>query len=284
MKTLYKQCRIKVKKRLLWLSPCSATSQTTSRCGKNRIFLSRIFLHRLLLQQSLHLVSGVVRGGRLRVIFEIRFDESHQYYQWPGGSVLWHLLSIGKRTSCVFLLLLLFIPPHLRLRWRSSFVPFFLVFSGTLYSWHISPWVKFQIWIVVTWACSLGGGECLYIVKWWTIVYLLFVYSRFIYEKKWVYSINLYRLKHYDRISYADVENVNEHQVLSFVTDAYVFSGFLLVVFSNLALMTSFCFHSIVVLSASDFRADVAAVPHLPSACQNGETHLLGGSFKVPAF
>lgn len=116
----------------------------------------------------------------------------------------------------------------------------FLVFSGTLYSWHISPWVKFQIWIVVTWACSLGGGECLYIVKWWTIVYLLFVYSRFIYEKKWVYSINLYRLKHYDRISYADVENVNEHHVLSFVTDAYVFSGFLLVVFSNSALMTSF--------------------------------------------
>lgn len=108
----------------------------------------------------------------------------------------------------------------------------------------------FQIWIV-TRVCSLegcserwAGAECLYIVKWWTIVYLLFVYSRFIYKKKWVYSINLYRLKHYDRISYADVENVDEHHVLSFVTDADVFSGFLPAVFFNSALMTGFCLFS----------------------------------------
>lgn len=107
----------------------------------------------------------------------------------------------------------------------------------------ISHRVKFQIWIVVTWACSLGGWLFVH-CKMMNIVYLLFVYSRFIYEKKWVYSINLYRLNHYDRISYADVENVNEHHVLSFVTDAYVFSGFLPVVFSNSALMTSFCLFS----------------------------------------
>lgn len=91
-----------------------------------------------------------------------------------------------------------------------------------------------------------AGDECLYIVKWWTTVYLLFVYSRFIYNKKWVYSINLYRLNHYDCISYADVENVDEHHVLSLVTDADLFSGFLPVVFFNWWLVFP-CFHSIVV-------------------------------------
>lgn len=55
--------------------------------------------------------------------------------------------------------------------------------------------------------------------------------------------------------------------------------------FLNSALMTGFaCFHSIVLLSAHDFRADVAAVPHLASVCRDGEPHLLGGTFNVPVF
>lgn len=55
--------------------------------------------------------------------------------------------------------------------------------------------------------------------------------------------------------------------------------------FFNSALMTGlslFSFHRS--LSANDFRADVAAIPHLASVCRDGEIHLLGGTFKGPVF
>lgn len=132
------------------------------------------------LHPSIHLMSGVVRlppGSR--------FNESDQYYQWPGSTALWRLLSIGKLT-CVFLPSLLFIPPHL----RSSFVCWFIFSSLPLVHCKadISHRVKFQIWIVVTWACSLGrGGDCLYIVKWWTLcIYCLFIVDLYIKRNEYI--------------------------------------------------------------------------------------------------
>lgn len=47
-------------------------------------------------------------------------DQSDQYYRWSGSTAL-RLLPVGKLTSCLFLLSLLFIP-HLFLRLRSLFV------------------------------------------------------------------------------------------------------------------------------------------------------------------
>lgn len=193
-------------------------------------------------------------------------DPSTSCLEWSGTPLchfwihiwrVWSILSVTRRLSAVAFTVhrktdLLRIPAVASLHSSSpaspmaflicTFVFLFSLVHCTADIFHLEWSFKFELLLHehVLW----GGGECLYIVKWWTIVYLLFVYSRFIYEKKWVYSINLYRLKHYYRISYADVENVNEHHVLSFVTDAYVFSGFLLVVFSNSALMTGFCLFS----------------------------------------
>lgn len=80
-------------------------------------------------------------------------------------------------------------------------------------------------------------------------------------------------MKH-DRISYADVENVDEHHVLSFVSDADVFSGFLPVVFFDSALMTGFLLVCILSFSCLPMVSVQTSPPfHIWPPCVGMEKH-----------